>query len=123
LAFLSKKQTIKPAYTFKMVDARDHPSQDAQDGFTVIIDRVCGGATETAVVLDALKLGSAAHRVQAFWTNATPLKFLRQRYKQFDPHSTGSGCKTAREPKTSSATGAGSTLPKPMTPTSGITSE
>jgi hypothetical protein len=83
LAFLSKHQTIKPAYTFKMVDARDHPSQDARDAFT-IIDRVSGGATDTAVVLDAAKLGSAAHRVRAFWTKAAPPKVLRQRCAQFD---------------------------------------
>jgi hypothetical protein len=30
LGYLSRHQTIKPAYTFKMVDARDHPSQDAR---------------------------------------------------------------------------------------------
>jgi site-specific DNA-cytosine methylase len=36
LTYLSKHQTVKPAYTFEMVDARDHPSQDARDGFTII---------------------------------------------------------------------------------------
>jgi hypothetical protein len=64
-------------------DARDHPSQDARDGFTVI-DRVAGGAVDTAVVIDAAKLGSAAHRVRAFWTNAAPSRTLKQRYPQFD---------------------------------------
>jgi hypothetical protein len=48
-----------------MVDARDHSSQDARDGFT-IIDRMAGGGNDTAVVVDAAKLGSAAHRVRAF---------------------------------------------------------
>jgi hypothetical protein len=66
-----------------LVDARDHPSQDARDGFT-IIDRVAGGAVDTAVVIDAAKLGSAAHCVRAFWTNAAPSKTLKQRYAQFD---------------------------------------
>jgi hypothetical protein len=65
LTNLSKHQAVKPAYTFEMVDARDHPSQDARDGFTVI-DRVAGGAVDTAVVIDAAKLGSGAHRVRAF---------------------------------------------------------
>jgi site-specific DNA-cytosine methylase len=65
LAYLSRYQDVKPAYTFEMVDARDHPSQDARDGFT-IIDRMAGGANDTAVVVDAAKLGSAAHRVRAF---------------------------------------------------------
>jgi site-specific DNA-cytosine methylase len=65
LAYLSRHQDVKPAYTFEMVDARDHPSQDARDGFT-IIDRMAGGANDTAVVVDAAKLGSAAHRVRAF---------------------------------------------------------
>jgi hypothetical protein len=82
LGYLSKNQTIKPAYTF-VVDARDHPSQEARDGFT-IIDRVAGGAVDTAVVIDAAKLGSAAHRVRAFWTNAAPPRTLKQRYAQFD---------------------------------------
>jgi hypothetical protein len=66
-----------------MVDARDHPSQNARDGFT-IIDRVAGGAVDTAVVIDAAKLGSAAHRVRFFWTNGAPSKTLKQRYAQFD---------------------------------------
>jgi site-specific DNA-cytosine methylase len=83
LAYLSRHQDVKPAYTFKMVDARDHPSQDARDGFT-IIDRMAGGANDTAVVVDAAKLGSAAHRVRAFWTNAAPSRTLKQRYGQFD---------------------------------------
>jgi site-specific DNA-cytosine methylase len=83
LTYLSKFQTVKPAYTFEMVDARDNPSQDARDGFTVI-DRVAGGAVDRAVVIDAAKLGSAAHRVRAFWTNAAPSKTLKQRYAQFD---------------------------------------
>jgi site-specific DNA-cytosine methylase len=83
LGYLSKNQTLKPAYTFEMVDARDHPSQDARDGFT-IIDRVAGGAVDTAVIIDAAKLGSAAHRVRAFWTNAAPSRTLKQRYAQFD---------------------------------------
>jgi hypothetical protein len=60
-----------------MVDARDHPSQDAKDGFTVI-DQVAGG------VVDAAKLGSAAYRVRAFWTNAAPSRTLKQLYAQFD---------------------------------------
>jgi site-specific DNA-cytosine methylase len=83
LGYLSKNQTIKPTYTFEMVDAQDHPSQEARDGFT-IIDRVAGGAVETAVVIDAAKLGSAAHRVRAFWTNAAASRTLKQRYAQFD---------------------------------------
>jgi hypothetical protein len=66
-----------------MVDSWDHPSQDARDGFT-IIDRMAGGANDTAVVVDAAKSGSAAHRVRAFWTNATPSRILKQRYGQFD---------------------------------------
>jgi site-specific DNA-cytosine methylase len=82
LTYMSKHQTVKPAYTFEMVDARDHPSQDARDGFT-IIDRVAGGAVDTAVVIDATKLGSA-HRVRAFWTNAAPSRTLKQRYAQFE---------------------------------------
>jgi hypothetical protein len=65
LAYLSGYQDVKPAYTFEMVDARDHPSQDARDGFT-IIDCMAGGASDTAMVVDAAKLGSAAHRVRAF---------------------------------------------------------
>jgi hypothetical protein len=83
LTYLSKHQTVKPAYTFEMVDVRDHPSQDARDGFT-IIDRVAGGAVDTAVVIDAAKLGSAAHCVRAFWTNAASSRTLKQRYAQFD---------------------------------------
>jgi hypothetical protein len=83
LAYLSGHQRLKPAYTFEMVDARDHPSQDARDGFT-IIDRVTGGAIDTAVVIDAAKLGSAAHRVLPFWTNAAQSGTLKQRYAQFD---------------------------------------
>jgi site-specific DNA-cytosine methylase len=83
LGYLSKNQTIKPAYTFEMVDAQDHPSQEARDGFTVI-DRVAGGAVDTAVVINAAKLGSVAHRVRAFWTNAAPSRTLKQRYAQFD---------------------------------------
>ena len=83
LAYLSSHQDVKPAYTFEMVDARDHPSQEARDGFT-IIDRMAGGANDTAVVVDAAKLGSAAHRVRAFWTNAAPSRTLKQRYGQFD---------------------------------------
>jgi site-specific DNA-cytosine methylase len=83
LGFLNQHQTVKPAYTFEMVDASDHPSRDARDAFT-IIDRVAGGGTDTALVLDAAKLGSAAHRVRAVWTNAAPPKVLRQRYAQFD---------------------------------------
>jgi hypothetical protein len=66
-----------------MVDARDHPSQDARDGFT-FIDRVAGGGVDTAVVIDAAKLGSAAHRVRAFWTNSAPSRTLKQRYGQFE---------------------------------------
>jgi hypothetical protein len=80
---LSKHQTVKPAYTFEMVVARDHPSQDARDGFTVI-NRVAGGAIDTDIVIDAAKLGSAAHRVRAFWTNAASSRTLKQRYTQFD---------------------------------------
>jgi site-specific DNA-cytosine methylase len=83
LTYLSKHQNVKPAYTFEMVDVRDHPSQDARDGFTVI-DPVAGGAVNTAIVVDAAKPGSAAHRVKAFWTNAAPSKTLKQRYAQFD---------------------------------------
>jgi site-specific DNA-cytosine methylase len=83
LAYLSSHQDVKPAYTFEMVDAGDHLSQDAKDGFT-IIDRMAGGANDTAVVVDAAKLGSAAHRVRAFWTNAAPPRILKQRYGQFD---------------------------------------
>jgi site-specific DNA-cytosine methylase len=83
LTYLSKHQSVKPAYTFEMVDARDHPSQDAKVGFT-IIDRVARGAVDTAVVINAAKLGSAAHRVRAFWTNAVPSRTLKQRYAQFD---------------------------------------
>jgi hypothetical protein len=83
LAYLSNYQDVKPAYTFEMVDARDHPSQGARDGFT-INDRMAGGANDTAVVVDAAKLGSAAHRVRAFWTNAAPSRSLKQRYGQFD---------------------------------------
>jgi site-specific DNA-cytosine methylase len=83
LTYLSGHQTIKPAYAFVMVDARDHPSQDVRDGFT-IIDRVAGGAVDTAIVIDAAKLGSAAHRVRAFWTNVAPSRTLKQRYAQFD---------------------------------------
>jgi site-specific DNA-cytosine methylase len=83
LAYLSRHQDVKPAYTFEMVDARDHPSRDARDGFT-IIDRMARGANNTAVVVDAAKLGSAAHRVRAFWTNAAPSRTLKQRYGQFD---------------------------------------
>jgi hypothetical protein len=81
LGYLSRHQTIKPAYTFEM--ARDHPSQDARNGFT-IIDRVAGGAVYTAIVIEAAKLGSAAHRIRAFWTNAAPSRILKQRYAQFD---------------------------------------
>jgi site-specific DNA-cytosine methylase len=65
LGFLIQHRTVKLAYTFEMVDASDHRSQNARDAFT-IIDRVAGGATDTAVMLDAAKLGSAAHRVRAF---------------------------------------------------------
>jgi site-specific DNA-cytosine methylase len=83
LAYLSRHQDVKPAYTFEMVDSRDHPSQDARDGFT-IIDRMAGGANDTAVVVHAAKLGSPAHRVRAFWTNAAPSRTLKQRYGQFD---------------------------------------
>jgi hypothetical protein len=83
LAYLSRHQDVKPAYTFEMVNARDHPSQDAKDGFT-IIDRMAGGPNDTAVVVDAAKLGSAAHRVRAFWTNAAPSRTLKQRYGQFN---------------------------------------
>jgi hypothetical protein len=83
LAYLSRHQDVKPVYSFEMVDARDHPSQGARDGFT-IIDRTAGGANDTAVVVDAAKLGSAAHRVGAFWTNAAPSRTLKQRYGQFD---------------------------------------
>jgi site-specific DNA-cytosine methylase len=83
LTYQSRHQTIKPAYAFEMVDARDHPSQDARDGFT-ISDRVAGGAVDTAIDIDAAKLGSAAHRVRAFWTNAAPSRTLKQRYAQFD---------------------------------------
>jgi hypothetical protein len=36
------------------------------------------------LVIDAAKLGSAAHRVRAFWTNAAPSRTLKQRYAQFD---------------------------------------
>jgi hypothetical protein len=42
-----------------------------------------GGPVDTAVVIDAAKLGSAAHRVRAFWTNAAPSRTLKQRYRQF----------------------------------------
>jgi site-specific DNA-cytosine methylase len=83
LGYLSRHQTVKPAYTFEMVDARDHPSQDARDGFS-IIDRVAGEAVDMAIVINAAKLGSAAHRVRAFWTNAAPSRTLKQRYAQFD---------------------------------------
>jgi site-specific DNA-cytosine methylase len=30
-AYLSRHEDVKPACTFEMVDARDHPSQDARD--------------------------------------------------------------------------------------------
>jgi site-specific DNA-cytosine methylase len=83
LAYLSSYQDVKPVYTFEMVDARDHPSQDARDGFT-IIDRMAGGADDTAVVVDAAKLGSTAHRVRAFRTNAASSRILKQRYGHFD---------------------------------------
>jgi site-specific DNA-cytosine methylase len=83
LAYLSRHQDVKRAYTFEMVDARDHPSQDARDGFTIIV-RMAGGTNDTAVVVDAAKLGSAAHRVRAFWNNAAPSMTLKQRYGQFD---------------------------------------
>jgi hypothetical protein len=45
---------------------------------------MAGRANDTAVVVDAAKLGSAAHRVRAFWTNAAPSRILKQRYGQFD---------------------------------------
>jgi hypothetical protein len=45
---------------------------------------MAGGANDTAVVVDAAKLGSPAHRVRAFWTNAAPSRTLKQRYGQFD---------------------------------------
>jgi site-specific DNA-cytosine methylase len=77
LAYLSRHQDVKPAYTFEMVDAQDHPSQDARDGFT-IMDRMAGG------VVDAAKLGSPAHRVRAFWTDAPVSRTLKQPYGQFD---------------------------------------
>jgi site-specific DNA-cytosine methylase len=80
LTYLSRHQS---AYIFEMVDARDHPSQDARDGFTVI-DQVAEGAIDTAIVVNAAKLGSAAHRVRAFWTNAAPSRTFKQRYAQFD---------------------------------------
>jgi site-specific DNA-cytosine methylase len=76
LTYLSRHQDVKPAYIFEMVDARNHPSQDARDGFTVI-DQVAGGAVNTAIVVNAAKLGSAAHRVRAFWTIAAPSRTLK----------------------------------------------
>jgi site-specific DNA-cytosine methylase len=83
LAYLNRHQDVEPAYTFEMVDSRDHPSQDTRNGFT-IIDCMAGGADDTVVVVDAAKLGSPAHRVRAFWTNAAPSRTLKQRYGHFD---------------------------------------
>jgi hypothetical protein len=83
LTYMSKHQDIKPAYIFEMVNARDHPSQDARDSFT-IIDQVAGGGVDTAIVINTAKLRSAAHRVRAFWTNAAPSRTLKRQYAQFD---------------------------------------
>jgi site-specific DNA-cytosine methylase len=116
LAYLSRHQDVKPAYTFDMVDVRDHPSQDARDGFT-IIDRMAGGANDTALVVDAAKLGTPAHRVRAFWTNAAPSRTLKQRYGQFDRE----WVPIERRPKTSSGMGAKSTWHRQTTQTSRVT--
>jgi hypothetical protein len=66
---------------------------------------VAKGAVGTAIVVKAAKLGSAAHRVRAFWTNAAPSKTLYQRYGQFD----WEWVHDRKEAKTFSGMGAGST--------------
>jgi hypothetical protein len=119
LTYLSRHQDVKPAYIFEMVDARDHPSQDARDGFTVI-DQMAGGAVDTAIVVNAAKLGSAAHRVGAFCTNAAPSRTLKQRYGQFDREWVNDR-KEAQD--ILKKTGAGSTRRRQTTRTSRSTTE
>ena len=70
-------------FIFEMVDASDHPSPPARWGFEQL-DAICGGQPGQGVLIDAAKLGSAAHRVRTFWTNLAPGPLIQARYNEYD---------------------------------------
>jgi hypothetical protein len=71
LTLLSERQARPPGYTFEMVDARDHPSAKAREGFARFV-QMAAGNSEGFVAVDGAKLGSPAHRVRVFCTNLVP---------------------------------------------------
>jgi hypothetical protein len=83
LTLLSERQARPLGYTFEMVDARDHPSVKAREGFTTFV-QTAAGDSEGFVAVDAAKLGSPAHRVRVFCTNLAPVTRIRERYKAYD---------------------------------------
>jgi hypothetical protein len=116
LAYLSSHQDVKPAYTFEMVDARDHPSQDARDGFT-IIDHMAGGPTTRLWSLTRPSWGQPPTALGR--SGLTP---PRRGFSSSDTaSSTESGSMTAKRPKTSSGMGAKSTWHRQTTQTSRVT--
>jgi hypothetical protein len=83
LTLLSEWQARPPGYTFEMVDARDHPSAKAREGFTTFV-QMAAGDSKGFVAVDAAKLGSPAHRVRVFCTNLAPVAGIRERYEAYD---------------------------------------
>jgi hypothetical protein len=76
LTLLSERQARPSGYTFELVDARDHPSAKAHEGFTTFV-QMAAGDSEGFVAVDAAKLGSPAHRVRVFYTNLAPVAGIR----------------------------------------------
>jgi hypothetical protein len=105
LAYLSRHQDVKPAPTpsrwWTLGTTPAKTPETASQSSTAWL----GGPTTRQVVVDAAKLGSAAHRVRAFWTNAAPSGTS----SNDTAISIASGSTTARRPKTSSGMGAKST--------------
>jgi hypothetical protein len=83
LTLLSERQARPPGYTFEMVDARNHPSAKAREGFATFVQMAIGDS-EGFLAVDAAKLGSPAHRVRVFCTNLAPVKGIRERYAAYD---------------------------------------
>lgn len=66
-----------------MVDASDHPSPPARWRFEQV-NAICGGSPGQGILIDAAKLGSAAHRVRTFWTNLAPGPLIQERYDGYE---------------------------------------
>jgi site-specific DNA-cytosine methylase len=79
LTRLLERQARPPGYTFEMVDARNHPSAKAREGFATFV-QMAAGDSDGIVAVDAAELDSPAYRVRVFCTKLALVKGIRERY-------------------------------------------